>query len=118
MTENDSPRVLSEPNTVSDWGIERPDKYDSNIWIGEYGTRRYIKRDANGDIIAALLIGRRNKSKKWQLLLMATRHDKRRKGYMRDLYYKALQDVGSILNAEYYSGEGKLFASSVGLLKK
>lgn len=103
-------RALSEPGTISDWGNEKKIESGSygESWKGQFGTRRYLKRDQNGKIISALLIGSRD-GKKWQELLIYTSPSERRKGYASSLYRKAVEDVGNINKAAEYSEDGRAF---------
>lgn len=109
-------RVLSEPNTVTDWGQERRAKTKSGgeVWEGNYGTRRYLHRDENGKIDSALLIGRQKGQKHWRELLIHTREDKRRQGLATLLNGYAVADVGNLLSASEYSAEGQAFHDSLG----
>ena len=112
---DDAIRVLSEPNTISDYGKERrrSDKMGVEIWAGEFGTRRYIHRDENGKIDAALLIGKRKGMKLWQKLLIHTRQDKRRQGLGTRLNQVALDDIGEMLPGASYSPEGRALDDSL-----
>lgn len=114
---DDANRVLSEPNTVSDWGkekqIQTPSKLE--VWEGQFGTRRYIHRDEQGLIDGALLVGRRTKKDKWQELLLHTRKDKRRQGIATLLNNAAVKDNGELADASEYSPDGQSFKSSVRL---
>jgi hypothetical protein len=96
--------VLSEPNTERMWGIEK--EIASDVYQGQFGTRRYVIRD-KGQIIAGLLIGYKNEQ--WQLLMMHTKAEYRRQGLMRQLYNKAKKDVGNILPAAEFMPDGKAF---------
>ena len=103
-------RAISEPGTISDWGKEKmiESGYYGETWKGQFGTRRYLKRNENGEIISAILIGSKD-GKKWQELMFYTLPSERRQGYASILYRKALEDVGQINKAAEYSEDGRAF---------
>lgn len=103
-------RAISEPGTISDWGKETMIESGSygETWKGQFGTRRYLKRDEYGKIISAILIGSKD-GKKWQELMFYTLPSERRKGNASILYRKALEDVGKINKAAEYSEDGRAF---------
>ena len=111
---NVASRVLAEPNSVSDWGKESfvSTKSKTEVWEGQFGTRRYIHRDEQGLIDGALLVGRRNPKENWQELLVHTRKDKRRQGIATFLHDAAVQDNGELLDAAEYSPDGQSFKAS------
>ena len=108
-------RVLSEPNTVSDWGKERlvSSRGCIEAWAGQFGTRRYLRHDSKGKVISALLIGRMTTRDPWKILLVHTDPDHRMQGLAESLYRMAVGDVGQLAEADEYSTAGSAFMEHV-----
>jgi hypothetical protein len=121
-------RAASEPGSVSDWGKERKIK-DINVsylrpaqgvpevksvievWQGQFGTRRYLKRDVDGKIMASIIVGKKEKG--WQEIMFFVAKPYRKLGHASQIYQEIVKDVGSLGKASEYSPAGRGFSESV-----